>query len=132
MQTRPLYFQPKFCPLRAFFSQKSIQVFSYFQNPNNLAKIFSHKKLSRRRFIESCPTQPVPNPHSGAIFQISKKSFRVRVCNVEAIFLSTRNSINGVSRATESFRSFHCLQKLISIKLISNNQLENCFSLQLS
>ena len=46
-------------------------------------------------------------------FQILKKSFRVRVCNVEAIFLSHRNSINGVSRAKENFRSFHCLRKLV-------------------
>ena len=45
----------------------------------------------------------------------------MRVCKVEAIFLSTRNPINRVSGAKENFQGSHCL-RILDLHFIHFNQ----------
>ena len=66
---------------------------------------------------------------AGRFFLFLKKSFRVRVCNVEAISLSHNYSTNGVVRAEENLEAFIVYE---SHFVFRNNQLENCFLLHVS
>ena len=57
-----------------------------------------NKKLIRNPCIRFKDTLSLyRTPTAGRFFKFKKKSFRVRVCNVEAISLSIRNPINRVS-----------------------------------